>query len=50
VLEATIHATRYKTLKDPKYLECMPHYESIIRKCGGKPELEAFHVLKEYLA
>lgn len=50
VLEATIHATRYKTLKDPKYVECIAHYESIVRKCGGRRELEAFQLLKEYLA
>jgi uncharacterized protein len=50
VLEATINATRYKTLKDPKYLESMKQYESIVRKCGGRQELEAFQLLKEYLA
>jgi uncharacterized protein len=50
VLEATIHATRYRALKDPKYLECSAYYESIVRKCGGRQELEAFQLLKEYLA
>jgi hypothetical protein len=50
VLEATIHGTRYKTLKDPKYRECVPYYERIVRKCGGRQELEAFLLLKEYLA
>jgi hypothetical protein len=50
VLEATINATRYKTLKDPKYLECTTHFESIVRKCGGRQELEAFQLLKDYIA
>jgi hypothetical protein len=50
VLEATIQATRYKTLKDPKYRECVPYYEHIVRKCGGRQELEAFQLLKQYLA
>ena len=50
VVEATIHATRYRALKDPKYLELVAHHESIVRKCGGRRELEAFQLLKEYLA
>ncbi|MGA7076062.1 MAG: DUF447 domain-containing protein [Halobacteriota archaeon] len=50
VLEATILATRYRTLKDPKYLERVAHYESIVKKCGGRQELEAFQLLKEHLA
>jgi hypothetical protein len=50
VIEATIHATRYRTFKDPKYLERVDHYETIVRKCGGRQELEAFQLLKEHLA
>jgi len=50
VLEATIHATRYRALRDPKYLELVDHYESIVRKCGGRREIEAFQLLKERLA
>jgi hypothetical protein len=49
VLEATIHATRYQTLKDPAYLERMTHCESIVTKCGGRREFEAFELLKKYL-
>jgi len=50
VLEATIHATRYRTLKNPEYLERVARYESIVKKCGGRQELEAFQLLKERLA
>jgi len=49
VLEATIHATRYRTLKDPARLEQISYFESIVRKCGGRRELEAFDLLKKYL-
>jgi len=49
VLEATIHATRYQALEDPAYLERMTHCEGIVRKCGGRRELEAFELLKKYL-
>jgi hypothetical protein len=49
LIEATIHATRYRKLKDPKYLEIALRYERVVRKCGGAQELEAFQLLKKYL-
>jgi hypothetical protein len=49
VIEATIHATRYRTFKDPKYLELVARYENIVRKCGGTQELQAFQLLKKHL-
>lgn len=49
LIEATIHATRYRKLKDPKYLKLAAHYESVVRRCGGAQELEAFQLLKRYL-
>jgi uncharacterized protein len=50
VIEATVHATRYRKFEDPKYLKLIAHCESVVRKCGGRQELEAFQLLKEYLA
>lgn len=50
VIEATIHATRYGVLQEPKYLELIDCYGSIVKKCGGPHELEAFKLLKTYLA
>ncbi len=50
VIEATIHATRYCALQERKYLELIDHYGSIVRKCGGPDELQAFELLKMYLA
>jgi len=49
VLEATIDATRYQTLEDPAYLGRMAHCESVVKKCGGTREFEAFELLKKYL-
>ncbi len=50
VLEATIHATRYRALQEPKYLELIDYYGSIVKKCGGPRELEAFKLLKTLLS
>jgi hypothetical protein len=50
VLEATVHATRFKKFEDPKYLDLIAHCESVVRKCGGRQEFEAFSLLKKYLA
>lgn len=49
VIEATVHATRYLAMKDPKYLRQIEHYEEIVRKCGGRREKEAMRKLKEFL-
>ncbi len=50
IIEATIHATRYRALQEPKYLELTDRYGSIVKRCGGPHELEAFKLLKTYLA
>ncbi len=49
VIEATIHATRYSVLQEPKYLKLIDYYGTIINRCGGQQELEAFKLLKTYL-
>ncbi|MCO5384100.1 MAG: DUF447 family protein [Methanosarcina barkeri] len=36
VLEATVHATRYKLSGEEKYLELIRHYETLASKCGEK--------------
>ncbi len=47
VIEATIHATRYVILKEPKYLERIEYYNAIVKKCGGAREKEAMKLLYE---
>ncbi len=49
VIEATIYATRYLAIKDPKYLRWIEHCEEIVIKCGGEREKEAMRKLKEFL-
>lgn len=49
VIEATIYATRYLAMKDPKYLRWIEHCEEIVIKCGGEREKEAMRKLKEFL-
>ena len=50
IIEATVHASRYRALRERSYLELIDHYERIAKKCGGQQELEAFQLLRGYLA
>jgi hypothetical protein len=49
VIEATVHATRYVLFKDPELLKWIDHHERIVRKCGGKRELEAMKLLRVFI-
>lgn len=49
VIEASIHATRYVSLKEKKYLECIEYYNNIVKKCGGAREMEAMKLLYELI-
>ena len=49
VLEATVHATRYKLTGEEKYLELIRHYETLASKCGGGNEKKAMKLLGEVL-
>ena len=49
VIEATIYATRYLVMKDPKYLRWIEHCEEIVIKCGGEREKEAMCKLRAFL-
>jgi hypothetical protein len=49
VIEASIHATRYIVFKEPKYLEHIEYYNSIVKKCGGMREKEAMELLFEQI-
>ena len=49
IIEATVHATRYVTLKEQKYLDHIDHYNTIVRKCGGAGEKEAMKLLYELI-
>ncbi len=49
IIDATVHATRYKENKDPNLQELIRYHTAIVRKCGGKRELEALDLLLKYL-
>jgi hypothetical protein len=49
VIEATVHATRYRLTGNPDLTEWIDHHAGIIRKCGGPREQEALHMIQSYL-
>ena len=49
IIDATVHATRYKENQDPKLQELIGYHTAIIRKCGGKREMEALDLLLKYM-
>jgi uncharacterized protein len=50
IIEATVHATRYKVNRDPELKEQIDYHAGIVRKCGGKQELEALDLLMHYIS
>lgn len=49
VIEASIHATRYVSLKEQKYLDRIEYYNTIVKKCGGVRDKEAMKLLYELI-
>lgn len=49
IIEATVHATRYKVTRDPDLKKHIEYHAGIVRKCGGKKELEALEMLEGYI-
>jgi uncharacterized protein len=49
LIDATVHATRYKVTRDAELKKLIDYHAGIVRKCGGKKELEALEVLKGYI-
>ncbi|MCL7411461.1 MAG: DUF447 family protein [Methanosarcinaceae archaeon] len=49
VLEAAVHATRYRISGDEKYLKLIRAYSAIVSKCGGEQEKNAISILHEYM-
>ncbi|MFA4824194.1 MAG: DUF447 domain-containing protein [Methanoregula sp.] len=50
IIDTTVHATRYKVNRDPELLKQIDYHAGIIRKCGGKQELEALDLLMHYIS
>jgi len=49
IIDATVHATRYRITKEPYLIDLIKYHEGIVRKCGGKRELEALDLLTGYI-
>ncbi|MCD4808898.1 MAG: DUF447 family protein, partial [Methanosarcinales archaeon] len=49
VIEAAIYATRYKVFNDETFLSKIKSYESVINKCGGRSEKEAYSLINKLL-
>lgn len=48
IIDATVHATRYRITRDPELKKLIEYHTGIIRKCGGKRELAALDMLLDY--
>jgi hypothetical protein len=48
IIDATVHATRLKIKNEPGLKTLIDYHAGIIRKCGGKRELEALDLLMQY--
>ena len=49
IIDATVHATRFLINKDPHLSDLIRYHAGIVRKCGGKRELEALDLLTGYI-
>jgi len=49
LIDATVHATRYRITRDPDLKKHIEYHAGIVRKCGGKKELEALAMLTGYI-
>jgi hypothetical protein len=49
IIDATVHATRFKQNQDPELKRLIEYHMTIVRKCGGKREMEALKLLNQYL-
>jgi len=49
IIDATVYATRYKENRDPELRKQIDYHAGIVRKCGGKRELEALELLTNYI-
>lgn len=49
IIDATVHATRYRVNRDQELKKFIDYHAGIVRKCGGKHELEALDLLMKYI-
>ncbi len=49
LIDATVHATRYRITRDAELKNHIDYHAGVVRKCGGKRELEALELLLTYI-
>ncbi|MDD1680906.1 MAG: DUF447 family protein [Methanoregula sp.] len=49
LIDATVHATRYAITRDAELKKHIDYHAGLVRKCGGKRELEALAMLLAYI-
>jgi len=49
LIDATVHATRYKITRDAELKKHIDYHAGLVRKCGGKKEIEALEMLQGYI-
>jgi hypothetical protein len=49
LIDATVHATRYRITRNADLKNHIDYHAGLIRKCGGKKELEALELLGKYI-
>ncbi|MEN6442833.1 MAG: DUF447 domain-containing protein [Methanoregula sp.] len=49
LIDATVHATRFRENRDPELKKLIDYHAGIVRKCGGRKELAALEMLMNYL-
>lgn len=49
IIDATVHATRYKENRDPALKQLIEYHAGLVRKCGGKQELAALDLLLQHI-
>jgi len=49
IIDATVHATRYRENKNPELKKMIDYHAGIVKKCGGRRELEALGMLMKYI-
>jgi len=49
IIDATVHATRYRENRNPDLRKLIDYHGGIVRRCGGKKELEALEMLMKYI-
>ncbi len=50
IIDTTVHATRYRVNHDPELKKQIDYHAGIIKKCGGKRDLEALELLLRYIS